>query len=51
MLAGGGENLGFGEEDKPVLLSEAIHNHLDNIKACTKEIIHELVDQLKSAGV
>lgn len=51
MLAGGGENLGFGEEGSPVLLSEAINNHLINIKACTHEMIHSLVDQLKAAGV
>jgi hypothetical protein len=51
MLAGGGENLGFREGGKSVLLSEAINSHLLNIKSCTNEMIHTLVDQLKSVGV
>ncbi len=46
MLVGGGEGLGLAKN--AVLLSEVLHNHVKNIRACIREFIISFVDAIKA---
>lgn len=48
ILAGGGEQLGFGHPKGSVTLSEVIDTHIANLRACIREMIYCFVDSIRA---
>lgn len=47
VLAGGGENLGFGHLHGSTTLSEVLDAHVKNLRACLREMIFRYVDSIR----
>jgi len=48
MVAGGGEQLGISNESGVVSLSEALNQHVANLRGCVKEMIFSFVDAMQA---